>query len=69
MMFKECLTRCHLKIWSLGPPCYWDVCNARRGKRHWNYFNNCSKRMCVTFVRFLNARTNVDIIEEGMCVH
>jgi hypothetical protein len=47
MTFKEYLTRCHLKMWSLGPPCYWDVCNARRGKRHWNYFNNCNKG-CVS---------------------
>jgi hypothetical protein len=24
-MLAECSTRCHLEMWSLGPPSYWDM--------------------------------------------
>jgi len=45
-MLGECSTRCHLKMWLLGPPWYWDMWNASKGKRHCNYFNKCNRKVC-----------------------
>jgi len=25
---------------------YWDMCNAGKGRMHWNYFNLCNRRAC-----------------------
>ncbi len=45
-MLRECCTRCHLEMWSLGLPWYWDMCNVGNGWRHWNYFDKCNSRVC-----------------------
>jgi hypothetical protein len=42
----ECSTRCHLKMWSLGMLWYWDMWNAGKGRRHWNYFDKCNSIVC-----------------------
>ncbi len=45
-MLGECSTRCHLEMWSLVMPWYWDMWNVAKARRHWNYFNNCNRRVC-----------------------
>jgi hypothetical protein len=45
---------------------------AGKGRRHWNYLNECNKRACdqtLTFVGALNACASVLALEEGRCVH
>jgi len=39
-------TRCHLNMWSLGLPWYWDMWNAAKGRRHWNYFGKRNRKVC-----------------------
>jgi hypothetical protein len=33
-------------MWLLGHPSYWDMCNPGKGRRHWNYFDKCNRRVC-----------------------
>ncbi len=44
-----------------------------KGRRHWNYFNKCNKRVCnrtlFTFEGLLKECSSVVAIEEGRCVH
>ncbi len=34
--------------WSLGMPFYWDMGNVAEGRRHWNYFNKCNRKVHAT---------------------
>jgi hypothetical protein len=42
-----------------------------KGRRHWNYFDKCSRKVCnhtlFPFVGVLNACGSVAAIEEGIC--
>jgi hypothetical protein len=44
-----------------------------KGRRHWNYFNKCNRKVCsqtlFPFVGVLNACGSVAAIEEGRCAH
>jgi len=42
----ECSTRCHLKMWSLEAPWYWDMWNVGKGRRHYHYLSKCNRKMC-----------------------
>jgi hypothetical protein len=39
------LSRCYLKIKSLGLPWYWDMWNVNKGRGHWNYFDKCNRKV------------------------
>jgi hypothetical protein len=66
---------CHLEMWSLGMPSrYWDMCNARKGRRRWNtYFDKLCNTKGVwsnflTFVGLLNSCASVVVIESRVGV-
>jgi len=45
-MLGECSTRCHLGMWSPLLLWYRDMWNVAKGRRPWNYFDKCKRRMC-----------------------
>ncbi len=65
-------TRCHLKMWSLGMPCYGDMRTAGKGRGYWNYFNKCNRTVSsqtLLLVGVLKACASVVALEEGWYVH
>jgi pentatricopeptide repeat protein len=64
-MFGECSTRCHLEMWSLGMPWYWDMWNVADQQMEHEGVQPDS----VTVVGVRNACASMVAIEEGRCVH
>ncbi len=52
-MLWECSTRCHLEMWSRGLHWYQGMWSMDKGRRHSNYFDKCSRKVCSQILSHL----------------
>jgi hypothetical protein len=49
------------------------MCNAAKGRRHWNYFKKCNRKLCGHILLLLwgvlRVCASLVALEEGRCVH
>jgi hypothetical protein len=69
-MLGECLTRCHLKMWSLGPPYLEDVpCMGMVGKHFEWMCEEGAQPNDIYFVCLLSACSHPGLVDEGRCLY
>jgi hypothetical protein len=48
----DCSIRCHLELWSLGLPWYWDMWNMGKGRKQLELFSQNATRCVVRLYGF-----------------